>query len=70
MKALEDISDENMIRFFMVELVKINGGYSPKIPFGIRRRLRRLGLIEDVSGGLRLTPKGVKFLKELNEIEA
>ena len=51
-------------------LFRARGGYNPKIPFGIRRLLRRLGLIEDVGGGLRLTAKGVKFLDELEKAEA
>jgi len=51
-----------MLRFSAIELM--NAG-PDKLPYSIRRRLRRLGLIEDIGGGLHLTEQGRDLLDEL-----
>jgi len=62
---LEVLSDRNMLLYFKHELWSIgHGSIVKQLPTSARRRLRRLGLIEDV-GGLRLTERGLQALDEL-----
>ena len=65
---LEKLSDENMVWFYREELRKLDRGASimPLIPKLIRRRMRRLGIIEcrkglDKAFGFILSPRGRKI---------
>ena len=69
--TLEKLSDENMVWFYREELIKVDRGANimTLIPKPIRRRMIRLGIIEnrkglDKSFGFIISPRGRKILDD------
>ncbi len=68
---LEKRSDQNMIRFFRVELTLIEQGEYQAVRKKVRQKLRRLGFITMKHGycttHYTITPKAERLLREVKE---
>jgi len=68
---LEKRSTENLIIMYREELLQIVGGegYPRMLPKGVRRQLRRDGVLSMIGHRFEVTPKGKKMLAVIDDAE-
>ena len=68
---LEKRSTENLIIMYREELLQIVGGDngSSLLPRGVKRRLRREGILSMIGHRFEVTPKGKKMLAVIDDAE-